>query len=253
MSFNEKTHNNILNGRISIIQPKKGFRFGSDLVFLASFVNTFLENKKNRNFLIADVGSGIGTVSLIIAFRNSNTNILAIDNKKQYLMLAEENIKINGFQDKIKTINNDIFNLDNNLKNSFDVVVSNPPFYKRENNKSNNKLEDSSKRIVNLKEWLENSLKLLKDKGIIFLITSTDILDDIINHLSEKAGSFKIFPFWPDSKKPSKRVIIFAKKGGNGPTELMPGLILYNQQGELTKKAKLPSEIGIFNLYKQFI
>jgi len=63
MSFNEKTHNNILNGRISIIQPKKGFRFGSDSVFLASFVNTFLENKKNRNFLIADVGSGIGTVS----------------------------------------------------------------------------------------------------------------------------------------------------------------------------------------------
>ena len=49
------------------------------------------------------------------------------------------------------------------------------------------------------------------------------------------------------------KVIIFAKKGGNGPTELMPGLILYNQQGELTKKAKLPSEIGIFNLYKQFI
>ena len=192
MSFNEKTYNNILNGRISIIQPKKGFRFGSDSVFLASFVNTFLENKKNRNFLIADVGSGIGTVSLIIAFRNSNTNILAIDNKKQYLMLAKENIKINGFQDKIKTINNDIFNLDNNLKNCFDVVVSNPPFYKRENNKSNNKLEDSSKRIVNLKEWLENSLKLLKDKGLIFLITSTDILDDIINHLSEKAGSFKI-------------------------------------------------------------
>ena len=151
MSFDEKTHNNILNGRISITQPKKGFRFGSDSVFLASFVNTFLENKKNRNFLIADVGSGIGTVSLIIAFRNSNTNILAIDNKKQYLMLAEENIKINGFQDKIKTINADIFNLDNNFKNNFDIVVSNPPFYKRENNRSKNKLEDSSKRIVNLR------------------------------------------------------------------------------------------------------
>ena len=32
-------------------------------------------------------------------------------------MLAEENIKINGLQDKIKTINNDIFNLDNNSLN----------------------------------------------------------------------------------------------------------------------------------------
>ena len=59
MSFDEKTHNNILNGKISITQPEKGFRYGFDAVFLAAFVNTFLENKKNRNFLIADVGSGL--------------------------------------------------------------------------------------------------------------------------------------------------------------------------------------------------
>ena len=138
MSFNEKTYNNILNGRISIIQPKNGFRFGSDSVFLASFVNTFLENKKDRNFLIADVGSGVGTVSLIIAFRNPNSKILAIDNKREYLIIAEENIKINNFQDKIKTIDNDVFNFDNNLKNSFDLVVSNPPFHTKENNRSKN-------------------------------------------------------------------------------------------------------------------
>ena len=71
-----------------------------------------------------------------------------------------------------------IFNLDNNLKNSFDIVVSNPPFYKRENNRSKNKLEDSSKRIVNLKEWLENSLKLLKQKNInklnLYLLINID-------------------------------------------------------------------------------
>ena len=173
------------------------------------------------------------------------------------MMNANTLEEVLAIEEKIKKLesktNKFVESLDNNLKNSFDIVVSNPPFYKRENNRSKNKLEDSSKRIVNLKEWLENSLKLLKDKGIIFLIISTDILDDTINHLSEKAGSFKIFPFWPDRKKLSKRVIIFAKKGGNGPTELMPGLILYNQQGKLTKKAKLPSEIGIFNLYKQFI
>jgi tRNA1(Val) A37 N6-methylase TrmN6 len=48
-------------------------------------------------------------------------------------------------------------------------------------------------------------------------------------------------------------VIVFARKGGNGPTELMPGLVLYNQQGKMTKKAKLISEDGVFKFYKQFI
>ena len=85
MSFNQKTHDNILNGSLSVIQYKKGFRFGSDAVFLASFVNGFIETKKNRKFYIADVGSGVGTVSLIIAFRNPNSKILAIDNKREYL------------------------------------------------------------------------------------------------------------------------------------------------------------------------
>ena len=69
----------------------------------------------------------------------------------------------------------------------------------------------------------------------------------------QKTGSFKIFPIWPNNKKLSKRVIVFARKGGNGPTELMPGLVLYNQQGKMTKKAKLISEDGIFKFYKQFI
>ena len=50
MSFNQKTHDNILNGSLSVIQYKKGFRFGSDAVFLASFVNGFIETKKNRKF-----------------------------------------------------------------------------------------------------------------------------------------------------------------------------------------------------------
>ena len=42
MSFNQKTHDNILNGSLSVIQYKNGFRFGSDAVFLASFVNGHL-------------------------------------------------------------------------------------------------------------------------------------------------------------------------------------------------------------------
>ena len=130
MSFSQKTYDNILNGSISVIQYKKGFRFGSDAVFLASFVNGFIETKKNRKFYIADVGSGVGTVSLIIASRNPNSNILAIDNKREYLIIAEENIKINNFQDQIKTIDNDVFNFDNNLKNSFDLVFVDPPYGK---------------------------------------------------------------------------------------------------------------------------
>jgi hypothetical protein len=40
-----------------------------------------------------------------------------------------------------------------------------------------------------------------------------------------------------------------AKKGGNSPTELLPGLKLYNNKGVESKKASLLSEEGILNFY----
>ena len=100
---------------------------------------------------------------------------------------------------------------------------------------------------MNIEQWIDNSVKLLKDKGIIFLIITTEILDLVLYQLRKKTGSFKIFPFWPNSKKSSKRIILVARKGGASPTELMPGLKLYNKKNLMTKKAKLISEKGVFN------
>ena len=114
-------------------------------------------------------------------------------------------------------------------------------------NRSKNELENHAKVIMNIEKWIDNSVKLLKDKGIIFLIITTEILDLVLYYLRKKTGSFKIFPFWANSKKSSKRIILVARKGGASPTELMSGLKLYNKNKLMTKKARLISEKGIFN------
>ena len=246
MSFMDKTFDNILKGKIKITQFKSGFRFGFDTIFLAAFVNGFLKQYKKKDISLADVGSGVGSISLVIAFKNIDIKITAIENNVDYLKTAEENIINNNFQKNIELINSDIFNINKKLINHFDIVVTNPPFYNKENNKSKNKLKDVSKRMIDLNRWLECSVKLLKDKGIIFLIFPTEILDKVLISLSKKTGSFKIFPFWPNQKKASKRIILYAIKGGSSPTELMPGLKIYNNNGVITKKAKLISEEGIF-------
>ena len=55
MKSSEKTFDTILNGKITITQPKDGFRFGFDSVFLAAFVNGYI--KKNITRI---VGFGYG-------------------------------------------------------------------------------------------------------------------------------------------------------------------------------------------------
>ena len=241
------TVDKILRGKISIIQLKKGFRYGFDTVFLAAFVNGYLKKLKKKKISLADVGSGVGTISLIVAYQNDKINITAIENNDTYLEIANENIVRNNFQKKINLRQGDIFNIDNDLMNRFDIVVTNPPFYDRKDKKSENELENYATRIINYESWIENSVKLLKDKGIIFLIIPTRLLEKSLKFLSKKTGSFKIFPIWPNQKKPSKRLILLAKKGGASPTELMSGMRLLNNRGKITKKARTYSDNGIFN------
>ena len=241
------TIDKILRGKISIIQLKKGFRYGFDAVFLAAFVNGYLKKIKKKKMSLVDVGSGVGTISLIIAYQNDQINITAIENNDTYLAVANENILRNNFQNKINLMQGDIFNIDNDLINRFDIVVTNPPFYDQQQKKSENELDNYAKRIINYESWIENSVKLLKDKGIIFLIIPTQLLEKSLKFLGTKTGSFKIFPIWPNHKKSSKRLILFAKKGGVSPTELMSGMRLFNNQGKVTKKATTYSNNGIFN------
>ena len=242
-----RTVDSILKGKISIIQLKHGFRFGFDAVFLAAFVNGFLQKYKKKDVSLADIGSGVGTISLIIAYKNEKIKLTAIENNHQYLELAKENISNNNLKNQIKPLNSDIFKTNKTLVNTFDIVVSNPPFYKEYKNRSKNKLENYDKVMKNLELWINSSVKLLNSKGIIFLIITSEILDLVLHHLREKTGSFKIFPFWPNHKKSSKRIILVARKGGASSTELMAGLKLYNKNGLMTKKAKMISEVGIFN------
>ncbi len=241
------TVDKILKGKISIIQLKKGFRYGFDSVFLAAFVNGYLKKIKKKKISLADVGSGVGTISLIIAYQNNQIDITAIENNESFFEIANENIMINNFQKNINVIKGDVFNIDSHLTNSFDVVVTNPPFYDQQQKKSENELDNYAKRIIDYESWLDNSLKLLKDRGVIFLIIPTGLLEKSLIKLSTKTGSFKIFPVWPNQKKSSKRLILFAKKGGASPTELMSGLRLFNNLGKITKKAKTYSNSGVFN------
>ena len=65
MSSINRTVDNILKGKISITQLKHGFRYGFDAVFLAAFVNSFLLQYKRKDVLLADVGSGVGTIKFL--------------------------------------------------------------------------------------------------------------------------------------------------------------------------------------------
>ena len=65
------TKNSILNGNITILQPKQGFRIGVDSILLASSVNKYSK--------CLELGTGSGAILVYLSKRFPDSHILGVE------------------------------------------------------------------------------------------------------------------------------------------------------------------------------
>jgi len=83
--------------------------------------------EKQSGLKILDIGTGSGCIACLLAKNLSDSKIFASDISKNALKVAEFNAEKLGIKNKITFINSDLFeNID--IKEKFDVIVSNPPY-----------------------------------------------------------------------------------------------------------------------------
>tara|TARA_B100002052_G_scaffold294783_1_gene320138 strand:- start:2999 stop:3730 length:732 start_codon:yes stop_codon:yes gene_type:complete len=227
----EITKNKILNGELSLYQPKDGFRFGMDSILLYASISNYVN--------CIEFGSGVGVVLLSLAKRFPKSRLVGIEKDNKLISLAEKNAKLNN----LGHLNIDYYCLDIKtrkflleLNNSFDRVVMNPPYFNSSSVLfSKNKYKKNSRYEENIKTWFEAAYNKLKPKGYLNFIFRSDYLNIAMECLSEKWGEIKLFPLWPKKGKKSKLTIIQAKKDSKSNVNLLPGLILHNNDGSYTK------------------
>lgn len=80
---------------------------------------------KNKKLNILDIGTGSGCIPIALAKNLKNATISAIDVSSEALKMAKKNAEFNKVN--INFIEKDILTA-NNLSESYDIIVSNPPY-----------------------------------------------------------------------------------------------------------------------------
>jgi tRNA1Val (adenine37-N6)-methyltransferase len=153
--------------QFTINQDKCAFKVGTDGVLLGACANVTGMKR------ILDIGTGTGLIALMLAQR-CDAEIIAIEPDNDSFVQASQNVRLSKWSSRIRIENCTLqnFNPDNT---SFDLIVSNPPYFidslkNPDPAKSNTRHNDS----LTHSDILTGARRLLAEEGLLQLIMPYD-------------------------------------------------------------------------------
>lgn len=214
-----------LSGKIQVYQNDSGYKSGTDAVLLASIIETKPRQK------ILDMGSGVGVASLCLACRVPNIDVYGLEVNEYFYELSLKNSSQNKLESNYiprlgSVLNYDAFNF------KFDIIMSNPPYFKNLENKENFSLKQQGniEGEAKLSDFIKFAFNSLQNKGSLYIIQRSERLKETLDLLIPKHwGNIEIHPVYSYENKPAKRFIVVAKKlGAHNNTILHYGIVMHN-------------------------
>ncbi|MBL8770770.1 MAG: methyltransferase domain-containing protein [Phenylobacterium sp.] len=222
------TEDRLLDGRLRLRQPARGYRAGLDAALLAAACDAADGQR------VLEAGCGPGAALLAAAVRRPGARFTGLEREPEALALARENVALNALADRVDVIEGDVGRRFSHLGlPPFDAALANPPFFDDPAELRPPAPEKAAAWMADegLMGWAEFLLKAVREGGSITVIHRADRLADLLSHLSAKAGSFQVRPIHPFADAPAKRVLVRAIKTGKAPLQLLPPLVLHERGG----------------------
>jgi tRNA1(Val) A37 N6-methylase TrmN6 len=115
-----------ISGYFRIFQLAKGHRFSTDDVLTAWYGTSWCPTAKT----VLDLGSGIGTVGMIAAWRLPGAKFVTVEAQEESVRLAKKSARWNGLEERYEIRHGD-FRDEKILKpdEKFDLVLGSPPYF----------------------------------------------------------------------------------------------------------------------------
>lgn len=221
---------------LKIIQSEKAFRFSTDAVLLADFVQI------RKNDRVIDLGTGGGVIPLLLAARKKTKEIYGLEIQKKLVDMAQRSVLLNKLEEKIKILQGNLCQVKEQFTaGSFNVVVSNPPYYPLTGGVqvSPNQMVAIAKHEVTatLEDVIKAVSYLLNTNGRCAFVHRPFRLVDILlimrqYHLEPK----RIRLVYPYANSEPSLLLVEGVKKGKANVKIMPPLYIYGEDGQYTEE-----------------
>lgn len=158
--------------------------------------------KGKRDVSILDIGTGSGAITISLAKYIENSKVMSFDVSEIALEIAKKNSIINGVDEKTEFINSDLFTAISDSDIKFDIIVSNPPYIKKQDIETlhtqvkyyepYNALEGGDDGLDFYRKITEQGKKYLNTCGILAYEVGHNQAEDVIN-IMKSNGYKKIY------------------------------------------------------------
>lgn len=216
---------------LRIIQNPRKFKFTMDAFLLAGFIAPQPGHK------ILDLGTGGGVLPLLIAGAEPVAQVVGLEIQAELAAMAARSVALNHLENRITVIEGDLRNPPDSLPaNSFDYVISNPPFFPAGQGivSENTALALAKFEIAcTLEEVVKAAARLVRAKGRVAFIYPAERLSHLLSNLEKH----HLIPrrmrlIYPKPGANGNLVLLEGRPGAKGGLEVLPPLFIYDAAGE---------------------
>jgi len=228
------TDDTFFDGRLTVRQPKDGYRYSIDAVLLAGFMRL----KDGQTIL--ELGTGCGIIPLILAFRYPALKIFGVEIQDQLARIAAENVRENHLEERVSILHQDLKNLKlQQVPDQVQHVVSNPPYRRINSGRINPHTEKAGARheiFAGLADFVGAAARLLQLSGSLTSVYPAPRLVDMIAHMRRaNLEPKRLRMVHSKTGDPARLVLVTGVKGGRPGLEVEPPLVIYRDDGDYTE------------------
>ncbi len=230
----QTTEDAVYQGRVTLIQPAKGFRAGMDSLILAAS----LPHRDGGHAL--ELGSGCGGALLPAAFRHSDMTFTGVEIDPAMAALAQQGVAANGWSARIDVHDAEAGEWVKAHENKFDLVFANPPYFEPGRISAPGEGKESAYlEHLDLPSWIKAMVFAARPRAPIVMVHRAAELARILQGFDKQMGEVTVLPIASKPGEPARRVLVRGRKGlKRGEVRLLAPLVLHEPDGAVSDVLK---------------